>query len=109
MPEESYQLKNGLYVCEDTELGPYVFFSTDDSTWRTGAGLAVSYSVGGTYQVDGNRITAKSDSGEDIIIMEMTSETEITAVSVDWDNDELNLWISPNDVFRYSQPDDSSD
>ncbi|MBQ6263695.1 MAG: hypothetical protein IJK58_09295 [Clostridia bacterium] len=77
------ELSGGIYTEHGGSTGPYVFFDTAEKTWRIGAGIGVSYSVGGSYATDGKTVTA-SDDGEDgfTVVFEIETNRRVRAVSV---------------------------
>ena len=101
--KNTFQVKNGMYVNKTNEMGAYVFFDTEHLNWRSGAGLIMSYAVGGEYQINGNQIIAKSNDGQIEIVFEMKSETELKAHSVKCATEGMDFWITKDDEFQFHQ------
>ncbi|MBQ9824873.1 MAG: hypothetical protein IJM63_10275 [Solobacterium sp.] len=106
--KETFSLKDGLYLNNDIEMTPYVFFNTEENTWRCGY-IAMSYALGGTYTRKGNRISAKRENSDETVIeFQIISENEIKAVTVkDGFFPEYN-WIEEDVIYTYDSFDEES-
>ncbi|MDD4323533.1 MAG: hypothetical protein PHR37_01700 [Eubacteriales bacterium] len=98
-------LKAGFYVNEKDEMGAYIYFDTDHLAWRTGSGIAISYAVGGKYQLEGKQIVARAEDDTVEIVLKMVSDSEIVVESVREELSGVSFWISESDrlIFRYGE------
>lgn len=98
-------LKDGFYVHANDEMGAYIYFDTEHLSWRTGAGIAISYAIGGKYQVDGKQIVARAEDDTVEIVLKIESDSEIVVKSVQEDLGDISFWISENDrlIYRYGE------
>lgn len=94
------EVKSGFYYKKGEDMGPYVCFDTEAMTWRCGGGIAISYSIGGKYEIVGDRIVATGDRDGVKLEFRRTGDFEITAISASLP-DRLE-WVKKGDVFRYN-------
>ncbi len=99
--EKNAELQSGVYILENDVTGPYVSFDTENLTWHCGAGLAISYSLGGTYTQIGDRIEAKNKDGtETVLEFQILSESEIKAITVkEGFFPQESEWISEGEIY----------
>ena len=89
---EVYELKDGFYVLENSEMGAYIAFDLKTKGFVTAAGMAISYAETGLYEKDGNTITLKTKN-DSAVVLKMLSDSEIQIVSVK-QNDTLGMnWL----------------
>lgn len=112
MRKEKYAMvKDGLYVIMDDEMQPYVTFDSKSNTWRCGAGIAVSWSIGGIYSQKKDIITAMNDTGSDeIALFKVISENKIKALKVNKSvfPDEKS-WIAEGKTYEYNTFNNAAD
>ncbi len=101
--KESAKVKNGIYTVTDEVTSPYILFNTEESSWRSGMGLAVSYGIGGKYQIDGKIIVAKSNDGSVEIVFEAKNETEFKLTNVKCDANKYIDWLNKGDVYSLKE------
>jgi len=101
--KESAKVKNGIYTVTDEVTSPYILFNNEESSWRSGMGLAVSYGIGGKYQIDGKIIVAKSNDGSIEIVFEAKNETELKLTNVKCDSNKYIDWLNKDDVYSFKE------
>ena len=94
---ENVEIENGFYTVKDNDAGAYVCFDTEAGTWRSGAGIAISYAVSGTYETGKDAVALKT--GEGTAAAELRPE-EGKALSVAFSDETLVPWLRAGDVLE---------
>ena len=96
------ELCDGIYTEHGSSTGPYVFFDTAEKRWRSGAGIAVSFFIGGPYTVEGKTVTATCDTDADhSIVFEIETDRRVRAVSVTGgEGQPYSDWIKEGNLYE---------
>ena len=94
-------IKNGIYIQQGEETGPYICFYTDNFSWFSYITPGASFARDGTYQVNGTKITAKTNSEETVLVFEILSDSEIVLQSIKGPENSIS-WMKEGEHFIFT-------
>lgn len=94
-------IKNGIYIQQGEETGPYICLYTDNLSWYSYITPLASFARGGTYQINGTEITAKTNTEETVLVFEILSDSEIILQSIK-DPENSISWMKEGEHFIFT-------
>lgn len=94
-------IKNGIYIQQGEETGPYISFYTNNLSWHSSRNPHLSYAISGTYQVNETEITAKTNNENTLLIFEIISDSEIVLQSIK-DPENSISWMEEGEHFIFT-------
>lgn len=95
------EIKNDFYflATEDADSFnvPYIHFNTENKTFSMSGGIAISYAISGTYEIDGDVLTAKY--GENSYSFEIKDDETLVLTQLT-DTEYLKLKVGDEFKFR---------
>lgn len=99
-------VKSGIYLNKAKPVEGYLFFDTADRSWRSSPSLAMSYSIGGSFKVEGNRIRLSSEDKSVELVFEAREKDCLELVSLACEKEDLKDWWQEGDSYTF-MPDES--